>query len=508
MSRRAFQSGEHERRLAIGTVALQATQAVALVAALAITTLLGRRLSLAEFGTYGLIVAFAQVFTFAHVSVEQAAVERFARATGDAAARERVLAVVLVSYATIGAAAGVLVAGVGVVFAGPLGVPAELVGDARLGAVLVGVAIAVGWPVSASRDILRAEQLFRRVAVADSAGYALMAIATVLVVFVDGPLWALIGAGGCVTAFQGLVGLAFCLETGIAPRPARRLDRSELRGFAWFSGRLLATSATDVVVYSLDRLILSAFASVRHVALYEGPARVHQFVRVTTGSLGATVLPSATRFRAAGDHARTRDLLVRGTRYVLALVVPLVIAVCALAEPLLTAWLGERYASAAWALGILVSYWLVAANAVVASGMLVAHQRVGWLARYAWTVAAANLAASLVLTAAFGLEGVVLGTAIPYAVATPYFIVSAARFLGVPVRDLAREAWLPAYSTAAAMVVVMVAVRLAVDVDGLIDVAVVGLVAVALYWLAFAVVWMRPEERRLLGDVTRGMLRA
>ena len=43
------------------------------------------------------------------------------------------------------------------------------------------------------------------------------------------------------------------------------------------------------------------------------------------------MLPAASDYLAKGDTARARDLLVRGTRYVLALVVPGVVVVMVLA---------------------------------------------------------------------------------------------------------------------------------------------------------------------------------
>jgi O-antigen/teichoic acid export membrane protein len=46
-------------------------------------------------------------------------------------------------------------------------------------------------------------------------------------------------------------------------------------------------------------------------------------------------VPTASRYVPAGDQRRLRELVVRGTRYTLALFVPLCVTLMALAEPIL-----------------------------------------------------------------------------------------------------------------------------------------------------------------------------
>ena len=62
---------------------------------------------------------------------------------------------------------------------------------------------------------------------------------------------------------------------------------------------------------------------------------------------------------------------MRGTRYTLALFVPVCVTLIVLAEPILEAWLGDRYGDGDVALAILVSYWLVYGGLIVTPGFLV-----------------------------------------------------------------------------------------------------------------------------------------
>ena len=106
----------------------------------------------------------------------------------------------------------------------------------------------------------------------------------------------------------------------------------------------------NLVIYSSGRMILGAFRTPTAVGLYEGP------VRATTCSTRSAArwpshLPSASRYAAAGDERPARAP-VRGSRYTLALFVPLAVTLMALAEPIIGVWLGERYRDGATALTV------------------------------------------------------------------------------------------------------------------------------------------------------------
>jgi O-antigen/teichoic acid export membrane protein len=217
------------------------------------------------------------------------------------------------------------------------------------------------------------------------------------------------------------------------------------------------------------------------------------------GALAVPVVPTASRYRADDDVRRLRLLVLRGTRYTLALFVPLCVTLMALAEPILDVWLGERYGDGAAALTILVSYWLLYGGLVVTPGFLVGAGAARYVARIFVLVALLNLALSLALTPALGLEGPALSTAIPFALAFPLILGLGLRAGGgVELPDLARQAWLPAYALGIVLAGVLVAVRLGLDPETLPAVlaAVVG--GVLAYWVAFYALVLASDERALV----------
>jgi O-antigen/teichoic acid export membrane protein len=257
----------------------------------------------------------------------------------------------------------------------------------------------------------------------------------------------------------------------------------------------------------MDRAILAAFRSPAIVGLYEGPVRGHNLVQQVHGTLTIPVLPAATRYLAENDTTRTRELLLRGTRYILAAVVPVALVFMILAQPILRVWLGPTFATGATAMTLLVAYWLINANTGVAASMLLAAGRVRRLAAYAAGVAVANLFFSLALTPSLGLNGVVLGTTISYLAAFPFFLAMTLSTFPVSLGELAREAWLPAYLTGAVVGAALLAVRVTVHFESLVQVAGVGLLAMFVYWAIYYFAWLRPSERVLVKNVAAALVR-
>src|SRR5205085_1193826 len=154
--------------------------------------------------------------------------------------------------------------------------------------------------------------------------------------FAGAPLAVVIAAGGSIFIF---IGLASAVAVRIVRAPmhadARSLSRSELRSFLGLSAQVFSVSASDLVMYQLDRTILGIFRGASVIGLYEAVVRPQTLVRQIHGSLATTVLPAASAYRAAGDKQREQALALRGTRYVLAATVPVAVVVTIMAGPLL-----------------------------------------------------------------------------------------------------------------------------------------------------------------------------
>jgi len=472
----------------------------------AIVTVLARRLTLEEFGVFGLLASLAGYLLVIQNAAAAAAVRNMAAAQDDDA-RTRSFSTAVLIYAAAGVAGGLFVAAVGAVLAGAVELPPGLEHDARVGALLLGAVTAVGWPLTIYRDALRASQLLVRAAAAELLALVAYAALVLGLAFGNASLTLLIAASGAIPPLVGLTAAAAATAQRV-PFSFRRgaATRAEAWAFARLAGYVSATEAAATLVYAVHRVMLGLFGSAATVGLYEGPVRAHNVLRALNAATTVTVLPAASRLAGQSDGARLGALLTRGVRYTLALTVPLTVTGMVLAPAILEAWLGERFREGGTAMCILLSYWLVSGCTGVIAGLLVAGERARTLARLAWIVALANLALSLALTPWLGLEGVAIGTAIPAFAVFPYLMRAVLDFVPVDLHDLLRESFVPPLALGVVLAVGLVVLRVWAAPEGALPVAVAAGGGVMAYWLTFYAFCLRPSERVLVRDVAGSFL--
>jgi O-antigen/teichoic acid export membrane protein len=483
------------RLLASGALLQQAAQVAGLLALLAIVTILARRLTVAELGAYGLVASLAGYLLVLRNSVAASAVRAMAAAV-DPAERRLVFSAAAALYAVAGLATGLLIAVAGLLIAGLI-LSGDLASDARAGALGLGALTAAGVAASVWLDALRAERQFVRAASLEIVAVAIYLAAMLALIFAGAGLGALIAVSGALPLLSGCLSavaarpLGVRLQRGGASRP-------RVMAIVPTAGWLLVVELCNLAMYAFSRVILGAYRSPVAVGLFEGPVRAHNLLYALNGALAVPVVPTASRYLATADERRLRDLAVRGTRYTLALFVPVCVTLIVLAGPILEAWLGDRYGDGDVALALLVSYWLLYGGLVVTPGFLVGAGLARDVARVMVCVAAANLALSLVLTPELGLEGPALGTALPFFLAFPVLLRLGLRASGAPLTELARRAWLPSYALGAALAGVLLAGRALLPMDEGAVVIALTIAGPLAYWAVFAGVVLDAGERRLL----------
>jgi O-antigen/teichoic acid export membrane protein len=443
------ESGAHERHLAAGAVAQQVTFVTSALTMLAVITLLAHTLSLSELGAYGLLISLPGYLLFAQGSVETAAVRAIAQAR-DQLDRDRAFTTALCLYSLFGALASLLIAFGGSALLGVLTIAPSLHEQARLGILALAIVNVIGWPSKTALDSLRATGRFVLSAATEALAYVTFAALMLAALLASAPLWILVGLGGSLPLLIGLWATAALVlaHVPVRARPST-LSLPYTRSFTSMSLLLLITGIGDLVSYSLDRAILGLFRPVAVVGLYEGPLRAHNLLRSLQAALAFNVTASAAAYVAADDHVRLRELLLRGTRYVAVIMMPFTIVFMTLSRPILEVWLGPRFAPAAGAMTIFVSYWLMFGGASVGLGMLIAAGRIKPVAIYGTLGAVLNLALSIAFAPSLGLNGVVLGTTLSYCLVLPVFVRLVCRAFVVPVVTYVRKGFTFAYAAGA-----------------------------------------------------------
>lgn len=491
------------RRLATGSLAQQAAQVSGLVAMFVVITVLARKLSLSELGVYGLLNSLAGYLLIIQNAAAGAAVKAMAAARDDREGSAAFSTSALM-YVAAGALAAIALTAVGMIFAALLDLSPELARQTRLGAAAAGAVALVGWPLTVYRDALRARSRFVLGAAAETVGIVASIGLVLALVLVDAPLWTLIGTASAIPLLAGAACMVAAWGIGLPWRLRPRLaTRAAAREFLGLAGYISLAEASSAVVYVATRTILGIARTPATVGLYEGPVRIHNLFRALNGAVTVTVLPTAVRYRTEGDERRLRELLVRGCRYALAGVVPIAIVGIVLAAPILDAWLGPEFGQAGTAMAIMLSHWLLNGVLGVTGAMLVAVGAARALARWAMAIGGATVLLALALVPWLGLDGAALAMAIPYVALFPYMLRITIRAVPVPLGELARRAFAPAWALGALLAAALVAVRLTLDPSGAVAVLGTAVGALAVYWLAYYAFALDAGERALVRGLAR-----
>ena len=494
------EAGGQARLVASGALTQQAAQVTGLLVLLAIVTALARRLSLPELGTYGLMSTLAVYLLVLKNSISNSALRTMVSAEGE---RERVAAfsTCVAFYAAAGAGTALLIVGAGFA-AAEVVLEGGLQAEAERGAALLAALSAVGLAVSVNLDALRAALLLTRSAANEIAALVVFAAVMLGLIAGDAPLWVLIGASGSIPLLSGTINLVARRALGLSFRFDRRaIDRRQAGRLLPTAGYVLILELSNVVIYGLDRIVLGIFSSASTLGLYEGPVRAHNVLYALNQALGLSSLPMAARYAEDGDRRRLRELVVRGSRYTLAIVVPLAVTLMVLAAPTLELWLGARYRDGAGALAIMTSYWLLYGQLALTPNFLVGAGRARPVARLVAIVAASNLALSIALTPILGVEGPALGTAVPFALAAPFVLRLTLEVSGATVAELMRAAWLPAYGLGALLAAALGLLQALLPIDSLAVLSVLLVGGPLVYWLAYGLLVMSADERALVASL-------
>ena len=487
------------RLLASGALVQQVAQASGLLVLLVIVTVLARRLSVAQLGAYGLVTSLAGYLLALRNSIASSTIRAMAGAI-ERGERAGMFSTAAALYAAVGIVTGLIIAAAALAIAGLI-LDGDLAKDARVGGVGLGAVTAVGIAATVYLDALRAERQFVRAARTEIVSVALYLILMLTLIFAGADLGVLIAASGAIPLFSGTLCALVVWRTRLDFRfkPAG-VKRRRLMLIVPTAGWLLVVELCNLAMYAFSRVILGAYGTPASVGRFEGPVRAHNLLYALGGALAVPVVPTASRYMATGDERRLRELVVRGTRYTLALFVPVCVTLMVLAGPILELWLGERYRGGNLALAILVSYWLLYGGLVVTPGFLVGAGRARQLARIMIVVAATNLALSLVLTPELGLEGPAIAIALPFFAAFPFLLRLGLSASGARLAELAERAWVPNYLLGGGLTLGLLLWRSIAEDNTLVVIA--GAAGPLLYWLVFYRFVFDASERELV----RGLL--
>jgi len=342
----------------------------------------------------------------------------------------------------------VLSAGLAAIFPHIFKVPAALATDAREAVLLIGATAAISMSIGVVGGVLSALNRY------DLQNYAVLAQTAVRV----------IGVVYVLRSGHGIVAIAVCelvatlvyntLLVWIARRlyPELRIQlnkpkRETLKRIWTYSSYAFLTTVAIRLVYQTDNLVVGAFVSAAAVTPYGYANALCRYADQIVGAMGATFVPAASTYEAAGDTARLLALYRNGTRATLVVSLPILITLILRGPTFIGLWIGPQYSHSSGTVLIILctSYLFSFANRAggsIAFG-IEKHKKI---AIWAIGEGIANLALSILLVHWYGIYGVAIGTTIPslfvHLVLWPNYI---SKLVGLSYSEVIGKVWAPVY---------------------------------------------------------------
>lgn len=287
----------------------------------------------------------------------------------------------------------------------------RLEGTAALVFLLVGLQIAIDLPAAAVSSLLEGAQQYGVLRVIDVGSRVAWAATSIVLVGAGHGVVALAAAS---VAFAG-VALAATVVCARRLQPSLRFRLSlahaaTARRLARDGAPMLALRVLAVLYSQMDRAIVGLAIGAAAVARYEVPYKIHAMAALMLGVMPSAVMPATAYIGQGGGLDRLERLYVQGTKYALALGVPVSIAGIVYARPLIRTWVGVEYTQLTGATRLLLVYPVLAISLVVGQSMLIGLGRMSQMLRFHAGAVGVNLAVSVVLVREIGLIGVIWGT--------------------------------------------------------------------------------------------------
>ncbi len=476
---------------------------VAIVLVFFLTPFIVSQIGIDQFGLWSLIFSVVAMFGLMDLGFATAANKYMGElaGSGDQAARDEVLATLLMVYIGLGVVCLLIVA----LIASRAGLWFDLDADMRrwftLALWLLGAAVAINLPMNMFKAVLNGTGRMALVNGIELLVQLLNAAIIVLLLKAGYGIRGLIFATAATMVLGPILAmlLAYRLTPALSVAP-RHYSRGRVRELLGFSFYFFISNIAVLLILRIDPVVIKAFMPLSAVAVYAIGAKIAEYAYYLNKQFSNALMPLVAQSRGGGDHATINRVLIDGTRFGMAIALPFVVLLFFYTDDIILLWMGADFAGAIPVLRILLVAILSTAVQLNAANVLAMDGHHRFIAFAMGGSAALNLVLSLVLIQFYGLIGVAVATMLAaFTVEVLVIVPRACRARGVAIRAfLQRALWPTVPPLVPALALAWGLARLQ-PTDGFVWVFLEGGAAATVYFATFFFTGMKSEERQFVG---------
>jgi O-antigen/teichoic acid export membrane protein len=421
-----------------------------------------------------------------------------ADAGGDEPRMNACLSTFLVVYSVIAALAVAIIAVLAVLVLPRFPhLSVEDIRTARIVLIILGIRIAVAFPMSIFGAVTTARQRFTLTGSIAIVVALVQGAATYLVLRAGYGLVVLVSTTTAVAlaSYLGYVLAAFAAFPGMR-LSVSQFKAEEVRAVTSFSVYLFLITLAIQFGYNIDNVIIAAFAGTGAVAVYAVAFRLADYQRQLCNQFNGLLFPLVVRFSATDEAAALRATLLDGTRIALGLIVGVTICLISFADRVVALWMGAGFNDSLPPLLLLALAGIVLVAAGPLGNVLLAQGKERVVAFSCLGEATLNASLSIWLVREYGIIGAAAGTAISVTISNLFVQMPAAcRLLAIPVPQFVRQVTTPSLVAGAPAVATAWLLRTARTPASLLEVVVDGALVGSIYVLIFLTTGLRSSDR-------------
>ena len=433
--------------------------AINLVVGVFLSPFIIHRLGDAAYGIWVLIFSFTGYYGLFDLGIRSSIVRYVSKfaATGENEEISKLISTSFFTYSCIGAAVMLITIAICIFLNRIFHIPAEFHSSARLLLLMVGGAVALGFPLGVFGGILEGLQKFyvlNWISITSTLFRALL-----IVLFLENGYGLLTAAAVTVTlpllsaGFRALIALRalpFSLKFGY-------VNRTTFRQMAGYSGITLMIIMAAKLRFQTDEIVIGTALSAAAITYFSIGARIVDYATDIVNSLAQLFVPMSSQSDAGGDRNRLRRIFVAGNRACAFTILPVSATLIILGKSVIEVWVGGRYVEQSYPvlLILIIPCTLMLAQAA-SSRVLLGMGRHKTLAIVSFVEGISNLLLSILLVRPYGIIGDAVGTAIPLTCTMVLFMPRhLCGKLGLRVSTFLRQAYLLPVTLCIPMVVVL-----------------------------------------------------
>jgi O-antigen/teichoic acid export membrane protein len=137
----------------------------------------------------------------------------------------------------------------------------------------------------------------------------------------------------------------FCQRLCPALRGGGTFQRSLVRSLLGYGGWVTVSATMTPILAYFERFLIGALLSVAALGFYTPPYMISSRLAVLPASFTATLFPAFSASAGRGDGEWIRKALIRSLKYLLLMVGPAALMLIFFARPLLSLWVGAKFAA-------------------------------------------------------------------------------------------------------------------------------------------------------------------